>query len=147
MDIFFQKWQNLPERCRMCWIESKIIFQIFPIFIFRIMVIFVLKMVNFRLLFSITRKIKNRKIWNMILLSFQHIVHFSYKFGHFWGGGGICISLVGKHPWNVSEKNLIKIRAKNMFSLQHLQFFLALGNRIGRAGNFPREIWYDAPAS
>ena len=58
------------------------------------MVIFVLKMVYFRWIFTITRKIK---IWKMNFHSFQHIAHLSCQDGHFWGG--VCISLLGIGPW------------------------------------------------
>ena len=56
------------------WIERIIKFQIFPILIFRVMVIFVLKIVNFRLTFMITRKLKIAKLF---FHSFQHIAHLS----------------------------------------------------------------------
>ena len=38
-----QKWPSLHERCGMCWIEWKNLFQIFPIFILRVMVDFLFK--------------------------------------------------------------------------------------------------------
>ena len=49
----------------------------------RVMVIFVLKMVNIRWIFTITLKIK---IGSMIFHSFHQTVHLSCKDGHFWGG-------------------------------------------------------------
>ena len=35
--IFFQKWSNLRERTAIGWVKRKTKFQIFPIFIFRVM--------------------------------------------------------------------------------------------------------------
>ena len=58
---------------------------------------FTQNMVNFRWIFTIIRKIKSGKIWNTIFLSFQHILHLSWKSNQFWGGG-VCISIVGKYP-------------------------------------------------
>ena len=49
---------NLHEISGIDWIERKIKFQIFPILIFWVMVIFVLRIVNFRWIFTITQKIK-----------------------------------------------------------------------------------------
>ena len=41
--FYFQKWSNLRKRCGMCCIERKFKFPVFPIFIYLVMVIFVLK--------------------------------------------------------------------------------------------------------
>ena len=57
-------------------IERKIIFQIF---IFRVMIIFVLKTANFRCIFTITWKLK---IGKLISYSYQHIPHLSCKYNH-----------------------------------------------------------------
>ena len=54
-----QFWSHFYERCAMCWNEWK---NNFPIFIFRVIVIFVLKTVNFSWIFTITRKIKIGKL-------------------------------------------------------------------------------------
>ena len=91
------------------WIKRKFIFQIFPIFIFRLM-IFVQKMVNFRWIFTITRKIKIRK---MIFLSIQHIPHLSWNFHHFWrrGEGSAYPSLGhGRLLWLLEETWLSLLR-------------------------------------
>ena len=87
--FFFQKWSNLHERSGIGWIERKIKFQIFPIFIFRIMVIFrhfFLKIVNFRWIFTMTRNIKIAKLFFNL---FQHIAHLSWKWDENWGGRGV----------------------------------------------------------
>ena len=89
-NFFFQKWSNLHER-KFHWleIERKIKFRIFPIFIFRVMVIFVIRIVNFRLIFSmnLTRKIK---IGKLFFQSFQHIAHLSWKWDQNRGGQTAC---------------------------------------------------------
>ena len=90
------KWSNLHKRCGMCRNEWKINFRIFAILSFWDIIIFVLKVGNFRLIFSITQKIKIAKIWNIIFHSFQHIAHLSCKYGHFWRG--VCISFLGTGP-------------------------------------------------
>ena len=59
----------------------------FPDFVFQVMVIlviFVLKTVNFRSIFMMTRKIKIGKIWNSAFLFIQPIPDLSCKFDHFW---------------------------------------------------------------
>ena len=65
----------------MCWNEWIINF---PIFIFRAMIIFLPKTVNFRWIFTITRKIK--KIGKLIFHSIQHIMHLSLKWKQNWRG-------------------------------------------------------------
>ena len=50
--IFFLKWSNLYDRSGIGWIERKIKFQIFPIFIFWVMVIFVMSSPQFSTTFS-----------------------------------------------------------------------------------------------
>ena len=47
--LFFLKWSNLQENG---WIKRKIKFQIFPIYIFRVMVIFVMSSPQFSMNFS-----------------------------------------------------------------------------------------------
>ena len=67
------------------------------------MVIFVLKIVNFRLIFTIIQEIKFGKLF---FHSFQHIAHvFFLKVGSkLWGG--VCMSLVGtEHIWNYFEQD------------------------------------------
>ena len=82
-------------------IKRKSKFQIFPIFIFRVMVIFVLKIVNFRLIFTIIQEIKFGKLF---FHSFQHIAHVSWKWDQYWGGG-VYMSLVGtEHIWYYCEQ-------------------------------------------
>ena len=56
--IFYSKCSNLHEISGIGWIERKIRFQIFTTIIFRVMVIFIIKTVNFWWIFTITRKIK-----------------------------------------------------------------------------------------
>ena len=92
---FFFKCSNVHERCVIAWIERKLKFQIFPIFIFRVMVIFIPKTVNFRWIFMITRKIK---IGKLIFHSIQYIAHLPWKWDQNWGG--VCISSVRKMPEN-----------------------------------------------
>ena len=48
------------------------------------MVIFVLKIVNFRLIFTIIQEIKFGKLF---FHSFQHIAHVSWKWDQYWEGG------------------------------------------------------------
>ena len=79
---------HVRERWGMCWNEWKINFQIFAIISFWDMVIFVLKVSNFRWIFTITRKIKIGKILDMIFQSIQHISHLLCKDGYFKGGVG-----------------------------------------------------------
>ena len=77
--FFFQMCSNLHERCGIGWIKRKIKFQIFPIFIFRVMVIFgyfCSKKCPFSKNFYDTPKIKIEKL---IFYSFQHITHLSWK--------------------------------------------------------------------
>ena len=80
------------------WIERKTKFQIFPIFIFWVMVIFVTSSdhhPNFQLNFTITQKIKIREFF-LLCFPTQHTPHLSYTFHHFWGvggGGSACPSL------------------------------------------------------
>ena len=65
--------------------KEKSYFRFFTSFIFRFVVIFVLKTVNFRWIFAMTRKIKFEKL---IFLSIQHIAHLSWKWEQKWGGLG-----------------------------------------------------------
>ena len=100
--IYFLKWSNIHERWGMCWIERKINF---PISVFRVMVIFVLKSPQFSMNFHDISKNKNRKI-NVIsffiLFSKFRTFHKNptisegSKTPHFrWL---VCISLVGTGP-------------------------------------------------
>ena len=66
--FFFQKCSNLHERCGIGWFKREIKF---PIFIFRVMVIF---WSYFRWIFTITRKIKIWK-WFFIRFSTLRIIH------------------------------------------------------------------------
>ena len=83
--IFFQKWLNIYERSGIGWIERKITFQIFPIYIFWVMVIFYylceVVILIFDEYFTITWKIKIGKIWNMVfffLFSRFRIFHLNF---------------------------------------------------------------------
>ena len=64
----------------------------FFVFIFRVMVIFVQKTVNFRSIFTITEKLKK-----LIFHSIQHIAHLSWKLEQNWGGG-VSIFLLWTWP-------------------------------------------------
>ena len=81
--IQIQKWSN-----SMFWIDKK---KTFEIYIFRVMVIFVFKTVNFQWNFTITRKIKIGKL-------FQHIPHLAWK----W----VCISLVVTGPMRIVHERV-----------------------------------------
>ena len=50
INFFFQKWSNLQERSGIGWIQRKNKFQIFPIFIFRVM----------------EKKLCGRQFWNAV---------------------------------------------------------------------------------
>ena len=110
--FFLQKCSNLHEGCGMCWIERKIKFHSFPIFIVWVMVFFVLKTVNFRWIFTITRIIK---IINLIFHSIQHNAHLSWKWGQNWGGR-VCISLVIL-LWCIYDTQLIITYAASLENL------------------------------
>ena len=69
--IFF-KCSNLYERCGMFWNERKIIFQIFPIFIFRVRVILYSKYCKFSMNFDDNSWEKNR-IFFFDFHSFQNV--------------------------------------------------------------------------
>ena len=112
--IFFKKWSNLHEWCRMCWNEWKIIF---PFLFFEIWSTFYSKWFNFlRSLSSkltITRILQMLKIGNLIFHSFQHIGHFLWKLDHNWVWG-VCVSLVGNSP--KYAKIWIKVLCSHTFS-------------------------------
>ena len=76
MNIFFsQKWSNLHERSGIGWIKRKPQFQIFQIFIFRVMVFFVLKSLQFSMNFQDNSKNKNCKNWFLIRVIILRIFH------------------------------------------------------------------------
>ena len=104
----------------MSWIERQITFKIF---IFRVMVIFVLKSANFRWIFAITLK---TKIGKLFFYSIQHIAHLSWKFDHIWegGGGGACVSLIGNSPF-FSAHELSKTYANKKSSKSEQTIFFA----------------------
>ena len=95
----FSNFWNSCERCGIGWFERKIKFQIFSIFIFRIMVFLYSNHPNFRWIFMITRKIKIRN-WFFIYFTTLCII---YETGSKLRGRNILgnipnISLVGKSP-------------------------------------------------
>ena len=65
-----QLCSGFNERCAMCWIEWKIIFQIF---IFRVMVKIHWKFTILSTKMTISQKLKFAKIWKLIFHSFQNI--------------------------------------------------------------------------
>ena len=94
--LFFQKWSNVHERSEIGWIERKIKFKVFSISIFRVTVIFLLKLPQFLMNFHDILKNKNRKN-RKIDFSFDSAhCPFFIKTGAKLRGGEVCISLVGK---------------------------------------------------
>ena len=85
ISFFFLECSNFHERCGISWIERKIKFQIFQNFIFRDIVIFVLKSHQFLMKFH---DISKNKIWK-IYFSFV-LAHYtsSIKTGSKLSGGG-----------------------------------------------------------
>ena len=83
----------------MCWNEWKINFQIYAIFSFWDIGIFVLKTVNFRWIFTTTRKIK---IIKYIFHSIQHIAHLSLGWEQNLGGHLHILSWEISQFWNKS---------------------------------------------
>ena len=57
---------------------------IFRFLVFLDMIIFVLKIINFRWIFTITQKMKIGKIWNLIFLPIRPIPDLSCKFENLW---------------------------------------------------------------
>ena len=96
-NIFFFKCSNLHERSGISWIKRKIIFEIFTVFIFRVMVIFwslfVFELPQFSINFHDNLTNKNRKNWFFIHFSILHIIHENRI-----KTDPICISLDGNVP-------------------------------------------------
>ena len=104
--FFLQNWTNLHERCEMCWHEWKINFQIFS---FWDMIIFVLKIVNFRWIFTITEKWKSEKsaIWFFRFFFFE--LWWKFIEIHFSSASTECLDWV-RDPYSsasVGGKNMI----------------------------------------
>ena len=59
---------------------------------------FFLSSFNFPWINTHNSKNKNLKKKYFVFHFIQHILHLSYKSDYFWGGGGVCISFVGKKP-------------------------------------------------
>ena len=72
---------NFDERSAFSWIENRTNFQIFQIFIFRVMVKIHRKLTILSTKMIISQKLK---IWKLIFHSCQHISHLSCKFVQFW---------------------------------------------------------------
>ena len=85
------KSSNLHERCGIGWIDRKTKFQIFPIFIFRVMVIFALKCPQFSINFYDNSK--NEKT-DFSFVS-GHCASYKKTKSKLRGEGVVCISLVG----------------------------------------------------
>ena len=90
-NIFFFKNGQIYMKDAECAESKEKSCQIFPIFIFRVMVIFVLKTANFRLIFRITRKLK-------IDFSFHSALCASFVKMGAKLRKGVCISLLGTGP-------------------------------------------------
>ena len=112
---------------------------IFPIFVFRVMVIFILKSPQFSMNFNENfHENKNREInfiSRCILFSKFRTFHKNLSIS---GGGEVCIFLVGTRPLFLSEcsethqkKKFIKIGAKKK-KFDIFFIFFVLENRIGR---------------
>ena len=108
--LFFQKWVNLHERCGIGCIERKMKF---PIFIFRVVVIFVLKTVNFRRIFHNYSKNKNRRIF---LLFFPYYITHSPSSIKGWSkvSGGRGRRKGGLHILNCDRAQNWKFQSKVM---------------------------------
>ena len=93
-------------------------------FFFRVVVIFVLKTVNFRWIFTKTRKIKIRKIRKLIFHSFQHILHLSCNIEHFWRrrwGSGLPHLLMSSIKSCISISDVLRKLFREMIFLEFIQ--------------------------
>ena len=113
---------HFHETCWMCWNEWKINF---PLLLFRVMVIFVLKTVNFRRIFTITRKIKIEKL---IFYSIQHIaqmriLHENGSKTERWRRG-VCRSLLRTGPTWLCITHLNSYKFNGIFGNYGLYFFM-----------------------
>ena len=123
-NFFFQKCSNFHETCGMGWIERKIKFQNFPIFICRVMVIFVTSSPQISMNFHDNLKNKNHKHF---LFSFSFYSAHSAYFTKIWpflrgGGGGWGLHILG---W---EKYHFFIENKYIGRSQFILVFIFIGN-------------------
>ena len=138
-----QKWLYLHKRCRMCWIEWKIKFQIFQILFFEL----------FLILFTIFNLKSCAMLWIVFLYSWFFFVRFLFfeiwltifhfvsnnKFvmqtvvGHFWERGRcVCISLLETGPKILLStkvkyrtlKNVAMINSKWILTSDSLHIYL-----------------------
>ena len=89
----------------MCWIERKIMFQIFPNCIFSSYGHFWTENDQLWWTFTITRikKLEKYEIWFFIRFSTLRIFHVKMVTSEGEGGKGVCISLVGKHSYLIPQ--------------------------------------------
>ena len=115
--FFFQKCLNLLERSEISWIERKTKFQIFQIFIFRVIANFVTSSSQFLMSFHDNPKNKNWQkniILYLILFSTLRIINRNWIKTE---GRGVYISVVGKNPLNLQYKS----QMGREFNVRHIR--------------------------